>query len=90
MESIPVTTPSLRDLGYLLPEEVATLVDVKPLTLSNWRAARKGPPFAKIHGNKIVYPMDKLRQWLAQRTVETEVSGTLANPLSRRARRRGG
>lgn len=79
-------TPTLRDLGFLDPNEAASLIDVKPLTLANWRAAEKGPPFTKIHGNKIVYPLDGLKRWLSERTVQPEKPATLARPNKRHAR----
>lgn len=71
---------SLRELGFMEPGEVASLLDVKPVTLCNWRAAEKGPPFTKVHGNKIVYPVAGVQRWLAQQTITPEVPGTLARP----------
>jgi hypothetical protein len=72
-------------MGFLEPAEVAAIVGAKLMTLSNWRAARKGPPFTKVHGNKVVYPVKGLERWLAERTVKPEQPPTLVH--SRRARR---
>jgi hypothetical protein len=87
METSPATVPTLRDLGFIEPGDAATLIDVKPLTLSNWRAARKGPPFTKIHGNKIVYPLEGLKKWLTERTVRPVATATLASAGTRAPRR---
>lgn len=87
--SAPV--PTLRDLGFYETEEVAALVGAKLLTLRNWRASGKGPPYTKVHGTRIVYPVNEFKQWLASRTVKSRNEPTLVHGSGRRpARGTGG
>jgi len=73
---------TLRDLGYLEPRDLAELLQLRsPQTLSNWRSSGIGPPSAKLHGNKIVYHIDAVKKWIADRQkapskAPTMVSGT--------------
>ena len=86
-ESSPV--PTLRDLGFFEVEEVAAIVRTKTLTLRNWRTKKIGPPFTKVHGNRIVYPIDGLKQWLQDRTVQAPAAAapTLIDGNKRRTAR---
>lgn len=76
--------PSLRDLGYLLDSEVAEVIRKAPNTLRNWRARGMGPPYAKVDGDLIVYPIAGLKKWIADRTVTPTAPPTLAKPGTKR------
>jgi len=41
---------------------------VKPATLKMWRKLGTGPPFCRVN-RRILYPVDALGKWLAERTV---------------------
>lgn len=60
----------LSTLGYVTEESAAIVLDVKIPTLRNQRAKRTGPPFCKV-GGTVLYPLDGLRKYLAQHTVQT-------------------
>ena len=55
----------------LRAEECAESLSVSSRTLANWRAAGIGPPSALINGTRI-YPVDALRDWLADRAMEPQ------------------
>ncbi len=83
--------PSLRDLGYLLDTEAAEIIRKKPNTLRNWRAKDVGPPYTKVDGDLVVYPLEGLKKWLSERTVKPQAASTLSNPGKPNTRRpRGG
>lgn len=69
--------PTLGELGYLDPAQLAAFLNVKTTTLSNWRSKEFGPPATKIHGTKIVYSLDGVKRWLADRTSSPAKPGTL-------------
>jgi hypothetical protein len=48
----------------LSPEDTATLVRQPTATLAKWRYLRKGPPFIKIDGWRIAYPVADLVHWI--------------------------
>jgi hypothetical protein len=86
-------TPTLSELGFTHEDDAARILDVKVPTLRNWRSARRGPPFVRLNGRTVVYPLADLRAWIEARAVrpDREPSGTLANPRlrSRAARTTG-
>lgn len=49
--------------GFKTESEKAAELGVTPRALRNWRAQRRGPPWAKI-GRLIVYPNDGFEAWL--------------------------
>lgn len=51
------------------PGEVSRITGIAEQTLAKWRMDRIGPPFERISGRCIRYPVDKLEQWLASRAV---------------------
>jgi hypothetical protein len=77
MNETALSLTNMRDLGYLEEAEAAILFDVKPVTLRNWRAQGTGPPFCKVHGNRVVYPLNGARDFLASRIVTPSTSPTL-------------
>ena len=68
MEPQAAPTKGLKSLGFLDCKEVATILELSPRTLRNWRARGLGPPYTKVHGTRIAYPIDGLTNWLKQRT----------------------
>lgn len=60
----------LSTLGYVTEESAAIVLDVKIPTLRNQRSKRIGPPFCKV-GGTVLYPLDGLRRYLADNTVQT-------------------
>ena len=78
--------PSLRDLGYLLDTEAAEIIRKKPQTLRNWRAKSIGPPYTKVDGDLIVYPLEGLKKWLSDRTVKPQSPNTLVTGSNARSR----
>lgn len=83
-EAAEPTTPNLRELGYLSIADVAGLLDVKPVTLANWRSSDKGPPYTVVHGNHVVYPETGVREFLKQRTIRPAEQPTLVHGKRRR------
>lgn len=54
---------------YLKEEETAKLLGLSIKTLRNRRYSRKDhPPFIKV-SNEVLYPVDKLKQWLKDKEV---------------------
>ena len=35
------------------------------ITLERWRRKHKGPPFIRLSGARVAYPIDRLRNWMA-------------------------
>jgi hypothetical protein len=71
--------PTLGELGYIDPKQLAAMLEVEPTTVSNWRCKGFGPPPTKIHGNKIVYSLDGVKKWLADRAAAQAKAPTLVN-----------
>lgn len=61
------------DDEYLSPKEVVARYkgQIKSVgTLANWRISKQGPPYTKI-GGRVVYPLEKLKEWEKSRTFGT-------------------
>lgn len=54
--------------GLATTSEVAAYLNVRPHTLANWAAQKKGPPFIKVEGARR-YDMTDVRAWLEERKV---------------------
>lgn len=56
---------------YLRAKEVVARYDgtIKLQTLANWRSQKSGPPYIKL-GGYVMYPVDELEAWEAQRTIK--------------------
>lgn len=46
----------------------AEYLGLRPKTLANWRSTDTGPPYRR-HGGRIVYAIEELDKWSAQRAV---------------------
>lgn len=57
-----VATKEPEKLSVREPE-AARMIGVSEPTLKRWRATGDGPPWKKA-GNVILYPIDKLREWI--------------------------
>lgn len=66
----PPTRPILPP-NYISVQEAAKYLCLSRITLDNWRAAGKGPPYARL-GRRVVYRLDCLNAWVTERTVVTE------------------
>ena len=52
--------------------QIAKMLGVNPVTVRQWRVKNKklgqikyGPPY-EFHGNSVVYPVEKFRQWCSE------------------------
>jgi Ni,Fe-hydrogenase III large subunit len=61
------------DLGeteiFLTPAEVAERWRIHEVTLRNWRAARKGPPYTKLADNTVIYSLSAILTFERDRTI---------------------
>lgn len=60
----------ISHLGLLSEDELAQMIEVKPHTLSVWRAEGKGPDFTKL-GKSVFYRRIDVEQWIAANVVVT-------------------
>ena len=51
---------------FIRETEAATMLGLVPNTLAKWRWRGEGPPFSKL-GRVVVYDVDVLQQWVAER-----------------------
>lgn len=59
--------PDLPDDGlprFLSPKTAARLLELSTTTLANWRRRGQGPPFIRLYGSYIRYPLAGLLQFL--------------------------
>jgi hypothetical protein len=61
----PAATLDASDL--LTPDQVATLLHVRPKTLANMRTRREGPPYVRVTGGLVRYSRRALTDWLSER-----------------------
>jgi hypothetical protein len=64
----------MRSSVLLTNNEAALELGVHPVTLSNWRAKKRGPRYTKLSDGRIGYQPDDLRSWraLAARYIKPE------------------
>lgn len=55
--------------------ELAKILKVHPLTITNWR--RQGMPFLKPSTNVVRFELDKVREWVIERTREITCEDSL-------------
>lgn len=55
-------------LGLLTQDELATMLDVSPDTLREWRRLRQGPDFVKT-GKGVMYREVDVQEWLKRNVV---------------------
>jgi hypothetical protein len=53
----------MRANVLLTNNEAAHELGVHPVTLANWRVKRRGPPYTKLPGGRVVYDRDELWSW---------------------------
>ncbi len=56
---------------HLCTKDAAAFLGVRPQTLRNWKALRIGPPARKLSGRLVVYSLDDLHAFMAQREAQT-------------------
>jgi hypothetical protein len=66
---IPTDTAETQRIpaDYQTPEQLAAELGLRPITLKNWRARQKGPPYAVVC-RKIFYHRSSTREWIASQT----------------------
>jgi len=55
-------------LGLVTPDELATMLDVAPETLREWRRLKQGPDFVKT-GKGVMYREVDIQEWLKRNVV---------------------
>ncbi|MGP8033159.1 MAG: helix-turn-helix domain-containing protein [Steroidobacteraceae bacterium] len=75
----------LRELGYYEPTELSQLLRVGTPTLRNWRYKGIGPPYTKINGQRVAYPIKEAQRWLAARIVRPKPTMTCGSAGKRPA-----
>lgn len=55
---------------HLRTKEAAAFLGIAPATLRNWKALRIGPPARKLSGRLVVYSLDDLHAFMAQREAQ--------------------
>ena len=53
----------------LKPPATAEVLDIKLRTLEEWRRTGSGPEFVRLSQTCVRYPLDKLKEWISERTV---------------------
>ena len=76
----------LKELGYVPEHDLAASIGNEVGTLRNWRAKGIGPAYTRA-GGQIVYPLDAIRDWLADNRVTPEPLPGLIEPGTRRGGR---
>lgn len=72
MKNFPPRDSTPKQDANLDPAEAADfLVVISRRTLDNWRSQGRGPRYVRV-GRRIVYRLSDLREWMAERTVETD------------------
>ena len=64
-----MTHSTLPESAYYSTAEAAAYLGFPESTLRYWRAAGAGPPSARL-GRRVVYPKDRLREWVESRLTE--------------------
>jgi hypothetical protein len=75
--------------AWLAPEQLASLIGVKPLTLANWRAHHKGPAYHRF-GRTIRYHADDVAAWMASQRHDREITTPPVATAPKRRPRLGG
>lgn len=80
------TLSTLPETGFLEEPALAQVLGLKVVTVRNRRSRGEGPPYIKVHGTRVIYPVADLRQWLLARTVRPVAASTLIDGSKRRRR----
>jgi predicted DNA-binding transcriptional regulator AlpA len=59
----------------LKPSAAARELGVVDQTLANWRSQGKGPPFVKIGGTAVRYPVEALKAYIEDHLVDVRGGG---------------
>lgn len=78
----------LEQNELLTEQQTADMLGLVPITLSNWRSQRRGPPAVKI-GRKCFYRRETVMNWIASRegAVAAEPVGSTERKRTARAAR---
>ena len=68
--------PDKLEAKLMTPQEVSVYLDIPVGTLEQWRSQRRGPPFYKLDGSKLVrYGKRDLDDWLQRSRIYTRTLG---------------
>ena len=69
----PPPLMSSSDPAYMTPAQLALRWHLARQTLANWRAQGKGPPFIRVSGGRILYPIHSIYSFEANKSCSTEL-----------------
>jgi hypothetical protein len=76
-----MATTSIDDEKPDMPtEEAAEYIGSKPNTMKRWRSLKKGPPYFKGLGPRILYRRSDLDRFIASRRIDTAMSSRCSAP----------
>jgi hypothetical protein len=58
----------MEPIAYLDEDGLYSRYLIPPRTAQRWRVTGDGPPFVRLGKRRIVYRVDDVEKWLAQRT----------------------
>lgn len=65
---VPTATHLRAQLGVYTPAELASVLDVTPETLTEWRYKRVGPDYVKL-GKGVMYRAADVEEWMRRNVV---------------------
>jgi predicted DNA-binding transcriptional regulator AlpA len=65
------------NIPFLRPKQLAAQLGISEKTLERMRKDGSGPPFIKLRGNQIRYPIRELEAWIATRTTKHTPPGAV-------------
>ena len=68
--SVNKTTTSGRACLSVNTAEAAEMLGISAGTLQNWRYLGQGPKYARVGGNRVLYPIAELKKWLDEHMVD--------------------
>jgi predicted DNA-binding transcriptional regulator AlpA len=62
-------TIGMTESKLLTTQEAAEIIGLHPVTLSNMRMRKYGPPYVKLGQRCVRYPLHRLEEWLTKSVV---------------------
>lgn len=89
METHSSPPPTINDIVEAFEEhELASILGIKVPSLRNRRSKGNVPPYIRLHGDRVVYPVAGVRRFLESRTVAPNAAPTLIHGRKGGATRR--
>ena len=63
---------SAQGKSFIDEAELATITGFEPQTIAKWRMIGKGPPFVRLGGYAIRYPVALVEKWLQDNLVQND------------------